>query len=409
LAIAYLLLAIALVGTISSTIVFILSVLGSIKFRSYRIRDKKTIEKFAAQLPPVSVLKPVHGDESRMRENIESFFRQDYPEYEILFAADEPDDSAIPIIKEISARYPKIHTQILITGQPTWPNAPNFCFHHLSQIAAHNILVTSDSDVEVSPNYLRTVVAPLLDPKVGAVTVVFRGKSAGGIWADLDAIGQSVEFTAGVVTVNLLEGMKFGLGPTIALRKDSIGRIGGYEAVREYLSNDFVVGNFIQKAGFDVVLSSEVVDHVSPKMTFRRMWERQLRWAMGTRYSRPKGHIGTGLTFAMPYGILGLVGAALLGHPIFGIGLLAAALINRIAQCWIVGWWAAGDPVARKAAVLYPIRDLHGFIIWCASYISKRSLWRDNKYLLLKGGRLVARRANGTLISPDSSQRVSIP
>lgn len=406
--IAYVLLAIALVGTISSTVVFILSVLGSIKFRSYRTRDQKTYEKYSTQLPPVSVLKPVHGNESRIRENIESFFRQNYPQYEILFAADESDDTAIPVIKEISARYPNIPTQILITGQPTWPNAPNFCFHHLSQVAAHNILVTSDSDVEVSPDYLRMVVPPLLDPKVGAVTVVFRGKSAGGVWADLDAIGQSVEFTAGVVTVNLLEGMKFGLGPTIALRKDSIGRIGGYEAVREYLSNDFVVGNFIQKAGFEVVLSSEVVDHVSPKMTFRRMWERQLRWAMGTRYSRPKGHIGTGLTFAVPYGILGLIAAALLGHPLFGLGLFAAALINRIAQSWIVGWWAAGDPVARKAAVLYPLRDLHGFIIWCASYVSKRSLWRDNKYLLLKGGRLVARRANGTLITTDPSQSGSI-
>ena len=402
------LLAIALVGTASSTVVFILSVMGCIKFRGYRVRDRKTYEKFSTQLPPVSVLKPVHGNESRLKENIESFFRQEYPHYEVLFAADEPDDSAIPVIQEISARYPNIPTQILITGQPTWPNAPNFCFHHLSQIATHDILVTSDSDVEVSPDYLRTVVPPLLDPDVGAVTCVFRGKSAGGIWADLDAIGQSVEFTAGVVIVNLLEGMKFGLGPTIALRKDSIARIGGYEAVREYLSNDFVVGNFIEKAGFEVVLSSEVVDHVSPKMTFRRMWERQLRWAMGTRYSRPKGHFGTGLTFAMPYGILGLIAGVLLGHPLLGLGLLAAALLNRIAQCWIVGWWAAGDPVAQRAAILYPLRDLHGFIIWCASYMSKRSLWRDNRYLLLKGGKLVARRANGALISP-SPQSISIP
>jgi len=406
--IGYSLLAIALIGTISSTVVFILSVLGSIKFRGYRVRDENTYKKFSTQLPPVSVLKPVHGNESRLKENIESFFRQDYPHYEILFAADEANDSAIPVIEEIRGRYPNIPARILITGQPTWPNAPNFCFHHLSQIAAHDILVTSDSDVEVSLNYLRTVVPPLLDQHVGAVTCVFRGKSAGGIWADLDAIGQSVEFTAGVVIVNLLEGMKFGLGPTIALRKDSLARIGGYEAVREYLSNDFVVGNFIEKAGFEVVLSSEVVDHVSPKMSFRRMWERQLRWAMGTRYSRPKGHIGTGLTFAVPYGILGLVAAALLGHPLFGVGLLAAALVNRIAQSWIVGWWAAGDPVARRAAVLYPLRDLHGFVIWCASYLSKRSLWRDNKYLLLKGGRLVARRADGTLVSPDSAQGASL-
>lgn len=401
-------LAVAIFGTITSTIVFILSVIGSFQFRSYISRDRKTFERFSANLPPVSVLKPVHGNESRLRENIESFFRQEYPQYEILFAADEPDDSAIPVIQEISARHPHVATRILITGQPQWPNAPNYCFYRLTEIAAHNILVTSDSDVEVGPDYLRTVVPPLLDSDVGAVTCVFRGKSAGGVWADLDAIGQSVEFTAGVVTANLLEGTKFGLGPTIALRKDSIGRIGGYSAVREYLSNDFVVGNFIHKAGFKVVLSSHVVDHVSPVMTFRRMWERQLRWAMGTRYSRPKGHLGTGLTFAVPFGILGLMAGLLLGHPWLGVGLLGAALLNRIAQSWIVGWWAAGDPVARRAALLYPLRDLHGFIIWCASYVCKRSLWRDNNYVLLKGGRLVARRANGTVITPDPPAGVHV-
>jgi ceramide glucosyltransferase len=398
--IAYVILAIAVFGTITSTIVFFLSVLGSIRFRSYADRDQKTYEKYAAKLPPVSVLKPVHGNESRLKENIESFFRQDYPHYEILFAADESNDAAIAVIQEISARYPNVPSRILITGQPPWPNAPNYCFHRLSEIAAHDILVTSDSDVEVSPSYLHDVVPPLLDPEVGAVTCAFRGKSAGGIWADLDAIGQSVEFTAGVLIANLLEGTKFGLGPTIALRKDSIGKIGGYEAVRQYLSNDFVVGNFIYKAGYRVVLSGHVVDHVSPKMNFHKMWERQMRWAMGTRYSRPKGHLGSGLTFAMPYGILGLIAGIMLGRPTLGVALLAAALLNRILQCWIVGWWAAHDPIARPATVLYPLRDLHGFIVWCASYMGKRSLWRDNNYVLLKGGKLVARRANGSLIEP---------
>src|SRR5262249_20300056 len=169
--------------------------------------------------------------------------------------------------------------------------------------------------------------------------------------------------------------MKFGLGPTIALRKDSIGKIGGYAAVREYLSNDFVVGNFIHKAGYKVVLSYHVVDHVSPSMGFRKMWERQLRWAMGTRYSRPKGHPGTGLTFAMPFGILGLIGASLAGYPGLGAGLFAAAWLNRMLECWVVGWLAANDPAARRWVLLYPLRDLHGFIIWCASYLSKRSLW----------------------------------
>ena len=398
--IAYIILAVALVGILSSTVVFVLAVLGVVHFRRSADRDQEVYESVAYKLPPVSVLKPVHGNEARLKENLESFFRQNYREYEVLFAADEPDDSALPVIREICSRYPHIPSRILVTGPPLWPNAPNYCFHRLTEVAAHDILVTSDSDVEVDPNYLRDVVSPLLDPQVGAVTCVFRGKSAGGFWAWLDAIGMSVEFTAGVLIANLLEGVKFGLGPTIALRKDSIASIGGYAAVREYLSNDFVVGNFIHKAGFKVVLSSHVVDHVAPRMTFHRMWERQLRWAMGTRYSRPKGHLGTGLTFAVPYGILGLIGAALLGHPWLGVTLLAVTLLNRMAECWIVGWWGARDPIARRDVLLYPLRDLLGFIVWCASYVFKRSLWRDNNYELLKGGRLVARRANGAVITP---------
>ena len=404
--VAYIILAVAVAGTIASTVVLVLSVLGAVKFRRSANRDRKIYEKWSADLPPVSVLKPVHGNEARLKQNIESFFRQDYPEYEILFAADEADDSAIPVIQEICARYPHIPSRILVTGQPPWPNAPNYKFHRLTEVAAHDILVTSDSDVEVAPDYLGYVIPMLLDPEVGAVTCIFRGKSAGGLWADLDAIGQSVEFTAGVLIDNLLESMKFGLGPTIALRKDSLARIGGYAAVREYLSNDFVVGNFIHKAGFRVMLSSHVVDHMSPPMTFRQMWERQLRWAMGTRYSRPKGHLGTGLTFAVPYGILGLAAALLLRRPALGLTLLAAALLNRMAQCWMVGWWAARDPVARGTVLLYPVRDLHGFIIWCASYLGKRSLWRDNKYELLKGGRLIARRANGVVVKPDLTEAV---
>jgi ceramide glucosyltransferase len=398
--IAYVLLGVAVAGTISSTIVLILALLGVREFRRIAERDEKARASLPAKMPPVSILKSVHGKEARMKENIESFFRQDYAEYEVLIAADEPDDAALPVIREICARYPHIPSRILITGQPPWPNAPNYCFHRLTEIAAHDFLVTSDSDVEVAPDYLRDVVAALLDPKVGAVTCVYRGKSAGGIWAALDAIGQSVEFTAGVLMANLVEGMRFGLGPTIALRRDSLEKIGGFAACREYLSNDFVVGNFIHKAGFRVSLSSYVIDHVSPPMTFRRMWERQLRWAMGTRYSRPKGHLGSGLTFAVPYGIVGLVAASLLGRPWLGAALFAASLLNRMAECWLVGWRAVHDPVARRWVLLYPLRDLHGFIIWCASYLFKRSLWRDNNYVLRKGGRLVARRANGTVINP---------
>ena len=397
----YLLLAVAIIGTISSTVVLILALVGAVQFRRIARRERAAFEKICAELPPVSVLKPVHGNEARLKENLESFFRQKYPKFEILFAADDADDAALPVIREICARYPQIPTRILVTRPPPWPNAQNYSFHCMTDVAAYDILVTSDSDVEVEPDYLRDVSAPLLDPAVGAVTCVFRGKSGGGPWAALDAIGQSVEFTAGVLIANLLEGTKFGLGPTIAVRKDSLARIGGFAAIRQYLSNDFVLGNFIYKAGYKIVLSGRVVDHVSQPMTLRQMWERQLRWAMGTRYSRPKGHPGTVFTFAVPYGILALVSAPILGFPWLGVGLFALAWLNRMVECWAIGWWTAGDPFARRAVLIYPLRDLWGFVIWCASYLFHRSLWRDNRYVLLKGGKLVACRPDGTVINPE--------
>lgn len=378
------------IGVLSSLVFLVLAVIGAGKFQQESEQQRQAAEK-ATQWPAVSVLKPVHGAEARLRENIESFFRQDYPSYEILFAADEENDAALPIIREVAAGYPNIPCRILVTGLPQLPNPPAYSFYRMSEVATHDILVTSDSDVEVAPNYLREVVAPMLDPATGMVTCLYRGKNAGGFWSGMDAIGMSVEMSAGVLTANLLEGMKFGLGPTIVTRKDSIAKIGGYQVTGEYFSNDFVTGNFIEKAGYRVVLSRHVIDHVVPPMTFRRMWERQVRWAKGTRWSRPKGHFGTGLIFAMPYGLLGLVAGGASGHWFIGAVLLAIALINRIVETWLIGWGVVRDRRARNEVWLYPIRDLLGFAVWCASYLSKRAVWRDHRFQLLRGGRIVLR------------------
>ena len=383
------LLGIACIGVLSSLSFLLLALLGAAKFH----RDNQEQRRFAEKnvsLPAVSILKPVHGAEPRLKENIESFFRQDYPDYEILFAADDEDDAALNVVREVASRYPQIKSSILVTGKPALPNPPACSFARMTEVAAHHILVTSDSDVEVGPNYLREVVAPTLESAVGMVTCVYRGKNAGGFWSGMDAIGMSVEMTAGVLTANLLEGMKFGLGPTIVTRKDSIAKIGGYGVTGEYFSNDFVTGNFIERAGYRVVLSRHVIDHVVPPMTFKRMWQRQVRWAKGTRWSRPKGHLGTGLIFAMPYGILGVIAGALTGHFAFGAILLLVATCNRLLESWVVGWGAVRDPRARQVW-LYPLRDLLGFAVWCASYLSKSAVWRDHRFRLVEGGRIVLR------------------
>jgi ceramide glucosyltransferase len=382
--------AIALVGTISSTIFLILALIGSAKFRR-EAREQERLASNLKTLPPVSLLKPVHGAEPRLRENIESFFVQDYPNYQIIFAADEENDAALAIIREVAALHSQINCRILVTGPPQFPNPPASSFTRMAEVASYDILVTSDSDVEVAPDYLSQVVPPMLEPSVGMLTCLYRGKNNGGFWSAMDAIGMSIEMTAGVLTANLLEGMKFGLGPTIVTRKDSVAKIGGYRVTADYFSNDFVIGNFIEKAGYRVVLSRHVIDHVVPPMTFKRMWDRQVRWAKGTRWSRPKGHLGTGLIFAVPYGILGLLAGMLTGHWILGLWLFAVAILNRLIESWAIGWRVVHDPIARKRVWLYPVRDLLGFAVWCASYLSKRAVWRDKRYQLVKGGRIVLR------------------
>ena len=334
----------------------------------------------------------MHGLEARLKENIESFFRQDYPDYEILFAADETDDAALDVVREVCARYPHIRSRVLVTGTP-WPNPVVYAFHCMAEAAAHDILVTTDSDVEVDPRYLREIVPPLLDPQVGMVTCVYRGKNAAGFFSGLTAIGMSVEMTAGVLVANLLEGMKFGLGPTTVVRKDSLASIGGYTALRDYIAYDFAIGNLMAKQGYRVVLSGHVIDHVVNQPSFRRMWQNQLRWAQTTRYSRPKGHFGSGLIFAMPYGLLGFLAAGFLGHWGAGALLLAVAVLNRLTEAWLVGWVVVRDPQIRRAPWLYPLRDLLGFLVWFASYLNLRYVWRDSRFEL-RGTRIALRQTS---------------
>jgi ceramide glucosyltransferase len=386
--ILYFVLGVALVGGLSSAVFLGLALLGVLRFRT-DVRKQFSSIPGEPHLPPVSVLKPVHGLEAQLRENIESFFRQDYPNYEILFAADEADDAALEVVREVSARYPHIRTRVLVTGTP-WPNPVVYSFHCLAEAAAHDILVTTDSDVEVAPRYLREIVPPLLDPKVGLVTCVYRGKNAAGFFSGLTAIGMSVEMTAGVLVANLLEGMKFGLGPTTVVRKDALASIGGYAALKDYIAYDFAIGNLIAKAGYRVVLSGHIIDHVVNQKSFRRMWQNQLRWAQTTRYSRPKGHFGSGLIFSMPYGLLGFFAAGLLGHWGLGALLLGVSVANRLLEAWLVGWMVVRDPQIRRAPWLYPLRDLLGFMVWFASYLNLRYVWRDSRFEL-KGTRIALR------------------
>jgi len=384
---SYLLLALALAGCVASSVFVLLAVLGRRHYRR-EVAARSALPQ-PVQLPLVSVLKPVHGMEPRLRENLESFFLLDYPQFELLFCARSRDDAALAIVSELRLKYQNISASVLVSGEPPWPNAKVYSLAKMVEEARGNILVISDSDVEVQRNYLREVTKPFADPQVGMTTCLYRGFPTGGLWSRLEALGMSVEMTAGVLIANMMEGMKFALGPTMAIRKDVLDKIGGARACGDYCSDDFLFGNWTDAAGYKVVLSEHVIDHIVLNRDWKNSWKHQVRWMKSTRCSRPKGHFGTGLTFAMPFGVLGLVAGMLIGQPLVGLAVCLFCFFQRMFLSVAIGGGVVQDPRATRDAWLYPLRDLLGFVFWAASYGSRVIDWRGEKYRLEDGGKMV--------------------
>ena len=387
--VAELAIALAAIGTLSSTVFLCMTLAGAVRYRKIAARARaRALAVPAASLPPVTILKPIHGMEEQLEKNLESFFEQDYPDYEVIFGARDAGNPALAIAERVRARFPGVKSQVVLSGPPTWPNAKVFSLQKMIAATDRSYFVISDSDVRVAPDFLRNTIPPLLDPKVGLVTCMYRGIPSSDFWSTLEALGLSVEMSSGVMVADMLEGMRFALGPAMTVRRDAIDAIGGIAATADYYSDDFELGNRIWAKGFKVVLSHYIVKNVlTPRSAVRTLGD-QLRWMKSTRYSRPAGHLGTGLTFAMPFGILGFAAAGVLGHWVLAWAFLGAAFLNRMIQSIAIGWGIARDPRSLALCWLYPLRDLAGFFVWVGSYTSRRFYWRGETYAFGKGGRI---------------------
>jgi ceramide glucosyltransferase len=391
------LLLLALAGSFTSTIYLAMTLVATVRhLRRARSAQAAASATPSTSLPPVTIFKPVHGMEEQLAENLESFFRQDYPDYEVIFGARDADNPAVKIAEEIRARYPHIPSRSVLSGPPAWPNAKVFSLEKMIAASSRSYFIISDSDVQVGPDFLRNTIPPLLEPTVGLVTCMYRGIPASDFWSSLEALGLSVEMSSGVMVADMMEGMRFALGPAMAVRRDAIEAIGGIAVVADYYSDDFELGNRIWAKNYKVELSHHLVRNVLTSRSLLRTLGDQLRWMKSTRYSRPAGHAGTGLTYAMPFGILGLIAAGALGHWPLGTGLLAFACLNRMIQSVAVGWTVARDPRAVRFCWLYPLRDLFGFVAWAISYTSRDFYWRGETYRFGKGGRIAPLQRPGT-------------
>ena len=378
------LLGLGIFGLLTSTVFSGLVLAGLRRFVARRRTAKP--EFFA----PVSLFKPLHGDEPGLETHLESFFQQNYPEYEILFGARVASDKGLETARRVAARYPHIPVKFVLTGEPWQINAKVCTLELMEKAAAHDIFIISDSDVRVTPDYIREVAAPFADAKVGAVTCLYRGVADRGLWSRLEAAGMSIEMTAGVLAADFMEGMQFTLGPTMAVRRSCVKEIGGFHTLGAYCADDFVLGNEVYAKGHTVVLSTHVIDHIILNHGFADSQKHQIRWMKSTRFSRPKGHFGTCLTFSVPFGILACIAALLLHHPYLGFGLLAYSIVARFALAMLIGTFVVQERHLLRTSLLFPLRDLLGFVYWAASYGDNKIIWRNQIYRLAKGGLMLA-------------------
>ena len=384
---------VAVMGSVTSTIYCLMVVVAGLRFLRRRLREER---RPAAFLPPVSMLKPLHGTEPGLERNLESFFEQQYPEFELLFCARHETDEGLHLARRVAGRYPAVKARFTTCGEPVpqFHNAKVFSLEKLDSIAAYPLFVTSDADVRVRPDYLERMVQYLADPRTGLASCVYLGTAEGlggpaGLSAQLDAVGKSVEMTSGVLVADMIEGTKFALGATMAVRKKSFQDVGGFAELGQFYADDFVLGNRLAAQGTGVLLATHVIRLMVQDTPFALSFRNQLRWMQSTRRSRPWGHLGSGLTFAVPFGLMGLMWGLASGHT----GLGAAWLLGMIANRWLqaaVILRVLGDPDWVRGAVLYPLRDLLGSVLWVASYSGDNFYYRGAVYKMMGTGRVEA-------------------
>lgn len=337
--------------------------------------------------PPVSILKPVCGLDAGAYDNFASFLRQDYPEYEVLFAVSDPDDPAVAVIDRLRRDVPEARVSLVVGVRQTFANPKVSSLAALTARAAFDVLVISDSDMRVGPDYLRRVVAPLARPEVGLVTCAYRGVAPATLTAKLEALHMGVTFLPEVIVARRFLDMQFALGATLALRRSDLAQIGGWQAVGDYLAEDSQLASRIAQTGKKVVLSDYLVDAYLGHTTWQEQWHREVRWARTNRVVRPKEYTGIILTFTVPLAVLLL--------PLDPLGLwswlvVGGALVVRWTTAWLIAEATHNRSLCRYFAWL-PLRDFLSALTWCAGAGGRHVVWRGQRYRLLADGRMKPR------------------
>jgi ceramide glucosyltransferase len=362
---------------------YALALYSSLRFFSQNPSSRKSPSGFT---PPVSNLKPIRGLDPDAYENLASFCRQDYPDYEVLFCVSDADDPAMPVIEKLKADFPDCKIRVFFGSGRVATNDKVAKLARLVNEASNEVVVISDSDVRVGPDYLRTVVAPLADPKVGAVTCFYVPTHEAGrkttFVQDLQSTGMLADFYPGIVVAWQLDGVKFALGPTIATTRERLSGFGGYQAIENKPADDLLVGRLIADQGYKVELLSYCISTVADYHSFSDLFYKRLRWITVMRHMRPWGHLGLLFTHGLPWSI-----AAALVQPSWAVavGYLGTYFLLRSMIIWSIGIRGLKQKVSWQELALIPVWDAMAFAIWLISFGRNSVRWRNNDYYIRDG------------------------
>lgn len=337
-----------------------------------------------------SVLKPLAGAEPDLAENLESFFDLDYPDYEILFAASKAGDPALALARSLGVRHPGTRSKEIAVGEPPFPNAKVHSLSEMTGAASGDVLVISDSDIRADRSLLTDLAEEFQDANVGVVTCPYRAVPGPSPWSLLEALGMNTEFWSGVLAAQFLAPMDFAVGPTMAVRRSCLAAAGNWDALTDYLAEDFQLGRLARQSGYDVRLATHVVEHRIGSESFARNFAHRLRWRRSTRRSRPAGYWGELFANPLPWAAVLLPTASWAG---WAWWLFGSCVALRAAVAVAVGRIALGDPLVLRRWWLVPFQDALSLAVWAAGFFGNRIVWRDREYELTRDGRM--RRVNG--------------
>ncbi len=372
---------IAVAGTFCSLAYYLLCIWSAAAF----LRRRQHGNASQQALPPVSILKPLKGTDPEMYESFRSHCRQDYPQYEIIFGVSEADDPAAEVVTKLQAEFPDRTIKLVLCEKSLGTNRKLSNLVQMLPHAKYDLLIVNDSDIRVEPAYLRDVLAPLADPQVGLVTCLYRGIARESLGARLESLGISTDFCAGVLAAQQLEGISFGLGSTLAFRRNDLKAIGGFESFLDYLADDYQLGNRIAALGRKVELANVVVETHLPQYSLRGFFQHQLRWARTLRESRFWGYVGLGITFGLVWATVALIAS---GFAAWACWLLMATLLMRGAVALLVGHAVLGDGQVARWLALIPLRDFLMAFVWLFSFAGHTISWRGDSFRL-KNGKLI--------------------